>query len=411
MTQIDDIRSWPPGLLNAALFFGIFAFGAIYIVIAKLSGFSAVAVTVVPVSIMFGYAALLAMARLVRLRDDQSGDNLYYMGFLFTLTSLAVSLYQFSASGLAEQIVQNFGIAIASTIAGIALRIFFNQMRRDPVEVEHTARLELAEASRKVRHELEGTVIEFSHFRRATQQSITEALDEVTTALSEARGRIITDLELFVRASKKPLEEAYDQSGAILTQMGERLVQTVEPATKHIEGAGDQLYRALHEACGRVVSELETFARASKRPLEDAYGRSEPLLNTMSERMLQALETATRQMQGAGNELSRSATAMAKSIDSVVAKLTAMKTPEQIIEIKLNPMISGLSRAVNNFAKNAELQAKAVDANLAQMKALSADLVALVDEMRTAQEPDELSPPAVNNSDGAAHPAAPDRAT
>ena len=67
--------------------------------------------------------------------DKPSGDNLYYMGFLFTLTSLAVSLYQFSTVGSAEQIVQNFGIAIASTIAGITLRIMFNQMRRDPVEV------------------------------------------------------------------------------------------------------------------------------------------------------------------------------------------------------------------------------------------------------------------------------------
>ena len=77
------------------------------------------------------------------------------MGFLFTLTSLAVSLYQFSAAGSAEQIVQNFGIAIASTIAGITLRILFNQMRRDPVEVEATARMELAEASRRVKRELE----------------------------------------------------------------------------------------------------------------------------------------------------------------------------------------------------------------------------------------------------------------
>ena len=121
---------------------------------------------------------VLLGARLFRLRDDQSGDNLYYMGFLFTLTSLAVSLYQFSAAGSAEQIVQNFGIAIASTIAGITLRIFFNQMRRDPVEVEATARLELAEASRRVKRELESAILEFGYFRRMTQQSVTDALDE-----------------------------------------------------------------------------------------------------------------------------------------------------------------------------------------------------------------------------------------
>src|SRR6202007_2920571 len=121
--------------------------------------------------------------------DDQAGDNLYYMGFLFTLTSLAVSLYQFDAAKSAEQIVQNFGIAIASTIAGIPLRILFNQMRRDPVEVEATARLELAEASRRVKRELESTVLEFGYFRRMTQQSMTDALDEVKESIGQARER------------------------------------------------------------------------------------------------------------------------------------------------------------------------------------------------------------------------------
>lgn len=39
-------------------------------------------------------------------------------------------------------------------------------MRRDPIEVEATDRLELAEASRKVKRELEATVLEFACFRR-----------------------------------------------------------------------------------------------------------------------------------------------------------------------------------------------------------------------------------------------------
>src|ERR1700743_990797 len=107
----------PPGLFNGLVFFGVVFFGSGYIIFSKLHDFGALAVTAVPVLVMIGYAVLLS-ARLFRLRDDQSGDNLYYMGFLFTLTSLAVSLYQFSAAGSAEQIVQNFGIAIASRARG-----------------------------------------------------------------------------------------------------------------------------------------------------------------------------------------------------------------------------------------------------------------------------------------------------
>src|ERR1700736_6771531 len=183
VASTNSLRELPPGLLNGLLFFAVVLSGAGYIVFSKLHEFSALQVTLVPVLIMVAYALVLGLARLFRLRDDQSGDNLYYMGFLFTLTSLAVSLYQFSSAGSADQIVQNFGIAIASTIAGIALRIFFNQMRRDPIEEEHTARLELAEASRKVRRELESTILEFAYFRRTTQQSISDSLDEVVELL------------------------------------------------------------------------------------------------------------------------------------------------------------------------------------------------------------------------------------
>src|ERR1700722_16726136 len=197
----------PPGLLSGLLFFGVVVLGSGYIIFSKQHDFGPVAVTMVPVLIMIGYAALLG-ARLFRLRDDQSGDNLYYMGFLFTLTSLAVSLYQFSAAGSAEQIVQNFGIAIASTIAGITLRIMFNQMRRDPVETEATSRLELAEASRRVKRELESSILEFGYFRRMTQQSITDAMDEVRESIGQAHEQFAGELKRLAAATRNPFEEA-----------------------------------------------------------------------------------------------------------------------------------------------------------------------------------------------------------
>ena len=132
--------------------------------------------TVVPLGLMLVYALALGLARYLRLRDDQAGDNLYYLGFLYTLTSLGVSLWQFSVDDGAEGIVTNFGIAIASTILGVALRVVFNQMRQDPLEVERTARLELADAARRVRQELDATTFEFASFRRATQQVFEEGL-------------------------------------------------------------------------------------------------------------------------------------------------------------------------------------------------------------------------------------------
>jgi hypothetical protein len=308
MAEPEKVRGLPPGLLSGLVFFAVVLIGCGYIVFSKVSGFGAVYVTMVPVAIMVAYALLLGLARLFRLRDDQSGDNLYYMGFLFTLTSLAVSLHQYSVEGSAGEIVQNFGIAIASTIAGIALRIFFNQMRRDPVEVEHFARLELANASRRVKRELESTALEFAYFRRATQQSIKDALDEVKEMLTGAKDHFI--------------------------------------------------------------GQLDEFATRSSRPIEEASTKSSVTIDEVSTRMTKSLDAIVTRLAEDAGQLSRSAAATVKSLDTVVSKLSAMQTPEQIIEIKLNPMIQGLSRAVNIFSKNAEAQARAVDSNIKQTQVL-----------------------------------------
>lgn len=322
-TPTDTTSSVPPGMLGGVFFFAVILTGCGYIVLAKILGLSAILVTSVPVLIMILYALALAGARLLRLRDDQSGDNLYYVGFLFTLTSLAVSLYQFSASGSAEQIVQNFGIAIASTIAGIALRIFFNQMRRDPIEVEATARMELSDASRRVKRELESTVLEFGYFRRMVQQSITDAVDEMKGILGEARQNVAGEIRQFADDASKPLEEASKKSG-----------DTIE---------------------------------------------------SMNDRITRSLDAASKKLADEANHLTESTRSVIRAVEALASKLDSMQTPEQVIEIKLSPMIQGLSRAVNSFSKSAETHAKAVDANLKRTQEITAAAARLIEEVRTAE--------------------------
>jgi len=173
--------------LGPPIFFGVFAvIGVAFIVIAKSLAWPAAVVTGAPVALMVGYAIAIISLRRLRLRDDQTGDNFYYMGFIFTLTSLAMSLIQYSTGSDVSEIVVNFGVAVASTIAGIVLRILFNLVRRDPVEVEHVARLELADASRRVRLELDGILLELAHFRRTNQQMLEEGFHEIREEVKRA---------------------------------------------------------------------------------------------------------------------------------------------------------------------------------------------------------------------------------
>jgi hypothetical protein len=319
----DTRPALPPGMISGLLFFAVVIVGSGYIIVSKLNDFGALAVTSVPVLIMIGYAVMLG-ARLFRLRDDQAGDNLYYMGFLFTLTSLAVSLYQFSAAGSAEQIVQNFGIAIASTIAGITLRILFNQMRRDPVEVEATARMELAEASRRVKRELESVILEFGYFRRMTQQSVTDAMDEAKEGIGRA----------------------------------------------HQEFAG----------------ELKKVAQSTNSPFEAASKRSEQTLDVLNGRTVQVLDVS-RQLVREGEQLAKSTAKIVGAIDSLFVKLASRQTPEQIIQSELAPLIQGLTQALNSLHNSVATQTRNVEVNLEQAQSVVAAVNQLLQEIHAAEAP------------------------
>jgi hypothetical protein len=305
-----------------ALVFMIFvAAGSAYIIAAKLGSVSRLYVTLVPVLIMLGYAFLIWSARSLRLRDDQAGDNLYYMGFLFTLTSLGVSLYQFNADRAAEEIVQNFGIAIGSTITGIALRVIFNQMRRDPVEVERMMRLELADAARRVRRELDSTVVEFGYIRRGAQQAAADSFEHVAAKVDEV--------------------------------------------------------------AERLLARVADVALRSARPLEDASRRSADTISDASNLMVQALGSAGRQLAGDMENLSQSAIAISKTIDAVGEKFERLRTPDEVIEVRMDPAIASLTGAVDRFSARSDRHAEMLEGTVAAAKGVaegSATTLALLSE-------------------------------
>jgi hypothetical protein len=294
--------------------------GCAYIILAKLRGVEPFYVTFVPVGIMVAYALLISLARGLRLRDDQSGDNLYYMGFLFTLTSLGVSLYQFSATRAAEEIVQNFGIAIGSTIAGIGLRVLFNQMRRDPVEVEQRSRLELAEAARRVRRELDSSVVEFTYFRRNAQQAAADSFNHMTERFDDIVAKLLASLE----------------------EVTAKLVMPVEAVAQRLGEATGDVTRSMGDTLAASVAQLSA-------------------------------ETDT---------LSNRVGAIAGALDDVAARLKSMQTPDHVFEVRLDPMMQALALAADRIGTHSDAQAKSVTDALAIANTAAERSIDLVNALR-----------------------------
>ena len=113
-----------------------------------------------------------------------AGDNLYYLGLLFTLVSLIVALVQLFVIQLEDDdvtqrtrdLIGNFGIALISTIAGILGRIWLQSLSDDQAserreddseakDVPPTVPDSLMELRRTLREATDA----FTHFTQVTQ--------------------------------------------------------------------------------------------------------------------------------------------------------------------------------------------------------------------------------------------------
>ena len=169
------------------------------LVAMKLLGLDQLTITATACAIIIAYWAIVAAVPVLRIREDQLGDNCYYLGFLFTLASLAYALYQFGAppesgGGDVDQIVANFGLALGSTITGILLRVLINQARRDVLETEQDARMALAEAVVRLRTNIDDAVLALGSFCRSVQQVTAEqigvAAQETTSVLEQSVAKV-----------------------------------------------------------------------------------------------------------------------------------------------------------------------------------------------------------------------------
>lgn len=221
--------------LPVAVYIGLTVAGIVVIALAKLAGLSPAMTMLIPLVPMLIYMGLSFFFRRIQLHDEQTGDNLYYMGFLFTLTSLGASLYQFTSDGTMDDVVRNFGVAISSTIFGIMCRIFYNQTRRDVQDIERATRHDLATMARLVRAEMESARQEFAEFRRINNQMVTEGFLAITQQAEEASKRLFDTVEKMSTDAVKPVQNATFRLGQAINESTAGITDKLESIAKMLE--------------------------------------------------------------------------------------------------------------------------------------------------------------------------------
>ncbi len=305
--------------------------GMAFIWTAKLWQLETWFVTSVPILLMGTYFLVSLIASGLRLHNEQAGDNLYYMGFLFTLCSLGVSLYRFGAEASIDDIVRNFGVAISSTIAGIALRIFFNQMRRDPIDIERSVRHELAEMTRRVRTELDTSAREFANHRRVSNQMLSEGFEEIARQ-AETNGEMIRQaIDALSKDAIKPIQQAAEKMANVL--------------------------QAHHDQVARQ-------AAASN----------------------EAVDTATRRLEETAGKVNGVVEGLGRTVDNLRQRLDGLRSPDQVIEMKLQPMLKTVQKSVDTQVETMNAQLKLSTAQAEKMESTLTPIAAAAAALKASAE-------------------------
>lgn len=354
------------GLIDRWGFMAFAGLGSLIILGAKWLNAPAWTVALGAVGLIFAYALIVNLKGTGKLRSDQAGDNCYYLGLIYTLTSLSYAIFTFDPNKTATTIVQGFGIALASTIAGLILRVFFSQSRVDLFEVEDTARLELAEAAAKLKGELSLISQSFTSFAVGLQQSVTEVRDEAIEGVKETSTKAVSAVQDLANEVRTTLETQATELSAHGKKVAENTALVATALERHKQSLDD-----LSEGFDDVSEGIEEMAEASQSMAKHS---AELLAHTKASKETQAQALAlTTKLEKAASDVLSSINSSLQNIQrwegEFAARLAELVSgPKQTSDMALK----AIAKAANSVG-DAMTQLTAVQQNAIESVATSTD--------------------------------------
>ena len=268
---------------NAFWFFVAFIGGGVAVGVAKLTAtspwFAAIVAAGVVLALMAYYMSNDAD------EPEEAGDNVYYLGLLFTLLSLMFALVELfgtdtDATANAEKIhtlLRSFGIALTSTVAGIAGRIML-QNRKTAGPTPPTNHCALKNFDRhllqKIARELTQSADALARFHRTVQRyashseehlrNHSETLKRESTEFQETLQRntdtFYQDLNSQIKSTLHAVENSFNS-----------IAQKAEAFIEHLQSVHDSHITETRNTTQLFAEEMQSMSRSSLDTLQQNF--------------------------------------------------------------------------------------------------------------------------------------------
>jgi hypothetical protein len=362
---------------------------------------------VLPLAVMAVYIFLGVMRRDRDVTDEKFADSCYYLGFIFTISSIIFALFDLPNIGARiEEIAVRFGAAMLSTVFGLIVRVYLVSFKAEVSDAIRNAEDELINAIRRFQDQLtmsverlrdfqgqvdkaSGETVErvkmqvekmsqdhaeklstfFTDLTQKNQQAFSKALDEVSISSQ----RLSASVDAYTKGMNDNLASIEQKVSVFASAVSDRLKATTFPDdyfVEHLKGPLGQISSAVDEVVGVIeeaTSDLgdasKTLAAALKKMTTKATSNEESL-ETVARLTVQhqaILEAASGQLDSL-KSLSESLGVTKDSVLTAVAALGVTKDAVASVTGKLESSAAeaaGLRVAVTSVVDEVKQVAKA----------------------------------------------------
>jgi methyl-accepting chemotaxis protein len=314
----------PVQVSESNLFLIAFGTGCFGMLLFKLFfGTQQIYITLVPLLVMLAYFRHAKQQLLESSRPERAGDNVYYLGFLFTLVSLALALYGFESQTEGRgHLIADFAIALATTIAGVLGRVWLSQGKLEVDDYEAKARVHLHDAVEELRTQLSTSRESMRQFAAETLVMLSTNRDQQEKELRESSAlwrdqmldklkAVATDMHESVSASSGLLAQALSQANERISTEATHLTTYVADLAKSAKKLGTAMERA-----AATIEQIPPPGEEIKQKIE-ALGAPIIAAASMIERLARAQQEWATKLEVAFGATHRTGEAVQRVLEGV----------------------------------------------------------------------------------------------
>ena len=225
---------------------------------------------VVPLAIM-GIYMIVGLSGLIDSVDKEAfADSVYYMGFLLTLVSLAAALFYLrNESPELGLLVSKFGLALITTIVGLAVRVSLVNFRVDVRQARDLVEEQLTDSVRRFNRDVEFACERLEILMTGTLDKIESTAAGMIDSSDETAATLKETNEFHTEQLKEMYARVGTEWASSVTRLATAMEQQLAAAATETMSKIDRIGKKIDDEVESFSIDGKGFSKALEAPMQE----------------------------------------------------------------------------------------------------------------------------------------------